>query len=68
MTMKSTLIVSMTLLTALAAGVLVNDRLSMESPVEDTVPTQAASIATAEPFALASASPPSVSAALPLSQ
>jgi hypothetical protein len=66
MTMKSTVIVPMTLLAALAAGVLVHDRLGTKSHVDDAVPTQTASMA--EPVALAPASPPPVSAALPLSQ
>jgi hypothetical protein len=68
MTMKSILIVPMTLLAALAAGVLVHDRLGTKSHVDDAVPTQTASIASAEPVALAPVSPPPVSAALPLSQ
>ena len=56
MTMKSTLIVPMTLLAALAAGLVVHDRLGTESLVDDTVPRQTASVATAEP-----ADPPPVS-------
>ena len=68
MTMKSILIVPTTLLAALAAGVLVHDRLGTKSHDDDAVPTQTASIATAESVALAPASPPPVSAALPLSQ
>jgi hypothetical protein len=56
MTMKSTLIVPMTLLAALAAGVLVHHRLRTESLVEDEAPTRTASIATAKP-----AAPPPVS-------
>jgi hypothetical protein len=68
MTMKSAVIVPMTLLAALAAGVLVHDRLGTKSHDDDAVPTQTASIATAESVALAPASPPPVSAALPLSQ
>ena len=67
MTMKSILIVPTTLLAALAAGVLVHDRLGTKSHVDDA-PTQTASIASAEPVALAPVSPPSVSAALPVSQ
>ena len=47
MTMKSTLIVSMTLLAALAAGVLVHERLGTKSLVDDAVPTQTTSVATA---------------------
>jgi hypothetical protein len=68
MTMKSILIVPMTLFAALAAGVLVHDRLGTKSHVDDAVPTHTASIASAEPVALAPVSPPSVSAGLPLSQ
>ena len=60
MTMKSTLIVPMTLLAALAAGVFVHDRLGTKSVVQDAAPTRTASIATAEPAA--PVSPPPVSA------
>jgi len=67
MTMKSTLIVPMTLLAALAAGVLVHDRLRTKSFVQDAAPTRTASIATAKPAAPAPApvSPPPVSAPVP---
>jgi hypothetical protein len=47
MTMKSTLIVTMTLLAALAAGILVHDRLRTKSFVQDAAPTRTASIAAA---------------------
>ena len=56
MTMKSTLIVPMTLLAALVAGVVVHDRLGTKSLVDDAVPPQTASAATPEP-----ADPPPVS-------
>ena len=62
MTMKSILIVSMTLLAALAAGVLVHDRLGTTSLVEDAAPTRSSSTATAEPDAPALVSTPPVSA------
>ena len=62
MTMKSTLIVPMTLLAALAAGVLVHDRLGTASLVQDAAPTRSSSIATAEPDAPALMSTPPVSA------
>ena len=62
MTMKSTLIVPMALLAALAAGVLVHDRLRTKSFVQDAAPTRTASIATATPAAPAPVSPPLVSA------
>ena len=65
MTMKSTLIVPMTLLAALAAGVLVHDRLRTKSFVQDAAPTRTASIATATPAAPAPVSPPLVSAPAP---
>jgi hypothetical protein len=65
MTMKSTLIVPTTLLAALAAGVLVHDRLRTKSFVQDAAPTRTASIATAEPAAPAPLSPPPVSAPVP---
>jgi hypothetical protein len=68
MTMKSTLIAPMTLLAALAAGVLVHDGLGIKSHVDDAVPPQTVSVATAEPVAPAPASPPSASAAPPLPQ
>ena len=57
MTMKSTLIVPITLLAALAAGVLVHDRLRTKSLVQDAAPTRTASIATAKPAAPAPVSP-----------
>ena len=65
MTMKSTLIVPMALLAALAAGVLVHDRLRTKSFVQDAAPTRTASIATATPAAPAPVSPPLVSAPAP---
>jgi len=65
MTMKSTLIVPMTLLAALAAGVLVHDRLRTKSFVQDAAPTRTASIATAKPAAPAPVSPPPVSTPAP---
>ena len=65
MTKKSTLIVPMTLLAALAAGVLVHDRLRTKTLVQDAAPTRTASIATAEPAAPAPVSPPPVSAPVP---
>jgi hypothetical protein len=61
MTMKSTLIVPITLLATLAAGVLVHDRLRTESLVQDAAPTRTASIATAP----APVSPAPVSAPVP---
>jgi hypothetical protein len=65
MTMKSTLIVPMTLLAALAAGALVHDRLRTESFVQDAAPTRTASIATARPAAPPPVSPAAVSAPVP---
>ena len=65
MTMKSTLIVPMALLAALAAGVLVHDRLRTKSFVQDAAGTRTASIATATPAAPAPVSPPLVSAPAP---
>src|SRR5271165_5555753 len=65
MTMKSTLIVPMTLLATLAAGVLVHDRLGTKPSVDDAAPTRTASIATANPDAPAPVSPAPVSAAMP---
>ena len=65
MTMKSTLIVSMMLLAALAAGVLAHDRLGAKSLVQDAALTRTASIATTEPAAPAPVSPPPVSAPAP---
>jgi hypothetical protein len=63
MTMKSTLILPMTLLATGAAGVLVYDRRG--TPVHDAVPTQMASIATAEPAAQVPVSLPAASTAVP---
>src|SRR5271170_760895 len=65
MTMKSTLIVPMTLLAALAAGVLVHDRVKTKSFVQDAAPTRTGSIATARPAAPAPVSPPPDSAPAP---
>ena len=65
MTMKSTLIVPMALLAALAAGVLVHDRLRTKSFVQDAAPTRTASIATDTLAAQAPVSPPLVSAPAP---
>ena len=65
MTMKLTLIAPMTLLAALAVGVLVHDRLESTSLVQDAAPTRTASIATAKPAAPAPVSPPPVSAPVP---
>jgi hypothetical protein len=61
MTMKSTLIMPMALVAALAAGVLVHDRLRTKSFAQDAAPTRTASIATATPAAPAPVSPPPVS-------
>ena len=61
MTMKSTLIVPITLLATLAAGFLVHDRLRSKPSVDDAAPTRTASIATPEP----AAPPPPVSAPAP---
>src|SRR5580658_712171 len=58
MTMKSTLIVPITLLATLAAGVLVDDRLRTKPSFEDAAPTRTGSIATANPAAPAPVSPP----------
>ena len=67
MTMKSTLIVPITLLATLAAGVLVHDRLRTKPSFEDAAPTRTGSIATAHPVAPAPApvSPAPVSAPVP---
>jgi hypothetical protein len=65
MTMKSTRIVPMTLLAALAAGVLVHDRLRTKPSFEDAAPTRTGSIATAHPDAPAPVSPAPVSAPVP---
>ena len=63
--MKSTLIVPVTLLATLAAGVLVHDRLRTKPSVEDAAPTRAGSIATANPDVAAPVSPAPVSAQVP---
>ena len=65
MTMKSTLIVPITLLATLAAGVLVHDRLRTKPSFEDAAPTRTGSIATANPAAPAPVSPPPDSAPVP---
>jgi hypothetical protein len=65
MTMKSTLIVPTTLLAALAAGVLVHDRLRTKPSVEDAAPTRAGSIGTVNPDVAAPVSPVPVSAPVP---
>ena len=62
MTMKSTLIVPITLLATLAASVLVHDRLRTKPSFEDAAPTRTGSIATAHPVAPAPVSPVPVSA------
>jgi hypothetical protein len=68
MTMKSTLVVPMTLLAALAAGVLVHDRLGAKSSLQDAASKQTASIVMTEPAAPPPLSLPPVSAALPPSR
>ena len=55
----------MTLLAALAAGVLVYDRLRIKSFVQNAAPTRTASIATAKPAAPVPVSSPPVSAPVP---
>jgi hypothetical protein len=65
MTMKSTLIVPITLLATLAASVLVHDRLRTKPSFEDAAPTRTGSIATAHPDAPAPVSPAPVSALVP---
>ena len=65
MTMKSTLIVPITLLATLAASVLVHDRLRTKPSFEDAAPTRTGSIATAHPDAPAPVSPAPVSAPVP---
>jgi hypothetical protein len=60
--MKSTLIVPLTLLAMLVAGVLVHDWLRTKPLVEDAVPTRTGSIATANPDAPAPVSPVPVQA------
>ena len=67
MTMKSTLIVPITLLATLAAGVLVHD-LGTKPSVDDAAPTRTASIATPEPAAPPPVSLHHVSAPAPASQ
>ncbi len=68
MTMKSTLIVPITLLATLAAGVLVHDRLGTKPSVDDAAPTRTASVATPEPTVPLPVSPQPVSAPAPASQ
>ena len=63
--MKSTLIVPITLLATLAAGVLVHDRLRTKPPIEDAAPTRTGTIGTANPDAPAPVSPAPVSAPAP---
>jgi hypothetical protein len=65
MTMKSTLIVPITLLATLAASVLVHDRLRTKQSFEDAAPTRTGSIATAHPDAPTPVSPAPVSALVP---
>ena len=65
MTMKSTLIVPITLVATLAAGVLVHDRLRTKPSFEDAAPTRTGSIATAHPDAPAPVSTAPVSAPAP---
>src|SRR5580693_2694404 len=65
MTMKSTLIVPITLLATLAAGVLVHDRLRTKPSFEDAAPTPTGSIATIHPDTPAPVSPAPVSAPMP---
>jgi hypothetical protein len=65
MTMKSTLIVPITLLATLAAGVLVHDRHRTKPSFEEAAPTRTGSIATAHPDAPAPVSPAPVSAPMP---
>jgi len=65
MTMKSTLIVPITLLATLAAGVLVHDGLRTKPSFEDAAPTRTGSIATAHTGAPAPVSPVPVSAPVP---
>jgi hypothetical protein len=62
MTMKSTLIVPITLLATLAVGVLVHDRLRTKPSFEDAAPTRTV---TAHPDAPAPVSPAPVSAPVP---
>ena len=65
MTMKSTLIMPITLLATLAASVLVHDRLRTKPSFEDAAPTRTGSIATAHPDAPAPVSRAPVSAPVP---
>jgi colicin import membrane protein len=68
MTVKTTLIVPMTLLATLAAGVLVHDWLRTKPSVENAAPTRAGTVAMANPDGPAPVSPPPVSAPAPTSQ
>jgi hypothetical protein len=65
MTMKSTLIVPITLLATLVTGVLVHDWLRTKPYAEDEAPTRTASIATAKPAAPAPVGSGPVSAPVP---
>src|ERR1700733_4903204 len=65
MTMKSTLIVPITLLATLAAGGPVHARLRTKPSFEDAAPTRTGSIPTAHPDAPAPVSPAPVSAPVP---
>jgi hypothetical protein len=65
---KSWLIAPITLLAALAAGVLVHDRLGTKPSVDAAAPTRTGSIATANPDAPAPVSPAPVSAPAPAPQ
>jgi hypothetical protein len=65
MTMKSTLIVPITLLATLVTGVLVHDSLGTKPYAEDEAPTRTASIATAKPAAPAPVGSGPVSAPVP---
>jgi hypothetical protein len=64
---KSTLIVPIALLAALAAGVLVHHRVRAKSFVQNAASTRTESIATAKPPAPAPVNPPPVSAPTPVS-
>jgi hypothetical protein len=68
MTMKLTLIASITLLATLAGGVLVHDRLRTKSLVDDAAPTRTAPTTTAKPAAPAAVSLPPVLGPMPASQ
>jgi hypothetical protein len=63
--MKSTLIVPITLLATLAAGVLVHDHLWTKPPIEEAAPTRTGTIGTANPDAPAPANPAPVSTPAP---